>query len=42
MDGDILMDMQEIKLLVGVMAPFFMLSVLIISMYYLGGKDDGE
>jgi hypothetical protein len=41
MDGDILMDMQEIKLFVGVMAPFFILSVLIISMYYLGG-DDGE
>ena len=33
---------QEIELLVGVMAPFFMLLVLIISMYYLGGKDDGK
>ena len=29
---------QEIELLIGVMAPFFMLSVLIISMYYLGGS----
>ena len=36
------METQEIELLVGVMAPFFMLSVLIISMYYLGGKDDGK
>ena len=33
------METQEIELLVGVMAPFFMLSVLIVSLYYLGGKD---
>ncbi len=33
---------QEIELLVGVLAPFFMLSVLIVSLYYLGGKDDGK
>ena len=32
---------QEIELLIAVIAPFFMLSVLIVSMYYLGG-DDGE
>ena len=33
---------QEIELLVGVMAPFFMLSVLIVSLYYYLGGDDGE
>ena len=33
--------MEDLMLFIGVMAPFFMLSVLIISMYYLGG-DDGE
>ena len=36
------MEIQEIELLVGVLAPFFMLTVLGVSMYYLGGKDDGE
>jgi len=34
--------MDDLMLIIGVLAPFFMLSVLIVSLYYLGGKDDGE
>tara|TARA_R110002167_G_scaffold208570_2_gene412541 strand:- start:65 stop:166 length:102 start_codon:yes stop_codon:yes gene_type:complete len=31
--------MEDLMLIIGVLAPFFMLSVLIVSMYYLGDKD---
>jgi len=32
--------MTEFELLIKVMAPFFMLSVLIICMFYLGDNDE--
>ena len=32
---------EEIRLIIGVMAPFFVVAALVVTMYYLG-DEDGE